>query len=77
MNASLPIFPTSVVGNHAMMGWWCLVRREAEAGRMGARDLAEALDAAVESRFSTQERAGVDVISDGEMRRLSSFFRSI
>jgi 5-methyltetrahydropteroyltriglutamate--homocysteine methyltransferase len=73
MKAPLPVLPTSVVGSHAKMGWWYLVRQEAEAGRMGARDLEEALDSALDVAILDQERAGVDVISDGEMRRLGSF----
>jgi len=40
------------------------VRQEAESGRMGQRDLAEALDTAVDIAILDQERAGVDVISD-------------
>ena len=31
MIASLPVLPTPVVGSHAKMGWWYLVRQEAEA----------------------------------------------
>ncbi len=76
MNVSLPILPTSVVGSHAKMGWWYLVRQEAEAGRMGCRDVAEALDTATDVAILDQERAGVDVISDGEMRRFGAFFRT-
>jgi 5-methyltetrahydropteroyltriglutamate--homocysteine methyltransferase len=76
MKASLPILPTSVVGSHAKMGWWYLVRQEAEAGRMGSRDVAEALDTAVDVAILDQKRAGVDVITDGEMRRFGSFYRT-
>jgi 5-methyltetrahydropteroyltriglutamate--homocysteine methyltransferase len=67
MKAALPILPTSVVGSHAKMGWWYLVRQEAEARRMGPRDVAEALDTAVDIAVLDQERAGVDVISDGKI----------
>ncbi len=41
MNAALPIFPTSVVGSHAKMGRWYLMRQEAEAGQLGSRDIGE------------------------------------
>jgi 5-methyltetrahydropteroyltriglutamate--homocysteine methyltransferase len=76
MKTSLPILPTSVVGSHAKMGWWYLVRQEAEAGKLGPRDVAEALDTAVDIAILEQERADVDVISDGEMRRFGSFYRT-
>ena len=76
MKTSLPILPTSVVGSHAKMGWWYLVRQEAEAGRLGSRDVAEALDTAADIAILDQERAGVDVITDGEMRRFGSFYRT-
>lgn len=76
MKASLPLLPTSVVGSHAKMGWWYLIRQEAEAGRLGSRDVAEALDTATDIAILDQERAGVDVITDGEMRRLGSFYRT-
>jgi methionine synthase II (cobalamin-independent) len=52
------------------------VRQEAEAGRMGPRDVAEALATAVDIAILDQERAGVDVISDGEMHRFDSFYRT-
>ncbi|MFQ5904439.1 MAG: methionine synthase, partial [Candidatus Binatia bacterium] len=76
MKTSLPVLPTSVVGSHAKMGWWYLVRQEVEAGRLGPRDIAEALDTATDIAILDQERAGVDVITDGEMRRFGAFFRT-
>lgn len=76
MKRSLPLLPTTVVGSHAKMGWWYLIRREAEAGRLGATDLEEALDTATDIAILDQERAGIDVITDGEMRRFGAFFRT-
>jgi len=46
---NLPLLPTSVVGSHAKMSWWYLMRQEAEAGRLGKTDLDEALDMAVDT----------------------------
>lgn len=74
--AALPILPTSVVGSHAKMGWWYLMRQEAEAGRIGPTDVQEALDTATDIAILDQERAGVDVVTDGEMRRFGAFFRT-
>ncbi|HWP57710.1 MAG TPA: hypothetical protein VNL14_07475 [Candidatus Acidoferrales bacterium] len=76
MKATLPVLPTSVVGSHAKMSWWYLIRQEAESGRLGPRDVAEALDTATDIAILDQERAGVDVITDGEMRRFGAFFRT-
>jgi len=76
MKADLPVLPTTVVGSHAKMGWWYLIRQEAEAGRLGSRDLEEALDTATDIAILDQERAGVDVITDGEMRRFGAFYRT-
>lgn len=76
MKAALPMLPTSVVGSHAKMGWWHLIRQEAEAGRLGGRDLSESLDTATDIAILDQQRAGVDVITDGEMRRFGAFFRT-
>lgn len=53
-----------------------MVRQEAEAGRLGPRDTAEALDTATDIAILDQERAGVDVVTDGEMRRFGAFFRT-
>jgi 5-methyltetrahydropteroyltriglutamate--homocysteine methyltransferase len=45
----------------------------AERGEYGSADLAELLDDGVELAIRDQERAGIDVISDGEMRRAGFF----
>ncbi|MGH7770988.1 MAG: methionine synthase [Candidatus Binatia bacterium] len=76
MSPTLPILPTSVVGSHAKMGWWYLMRQEAEAGRLGPADIRETLDTAADIAILDQERAGVDVITDGEMRRFGAFYRT-
>jgi 5-methyltetrahydropteroyltriglutamate--homocysteine methyltransferase len=66
----LPILPTSVVGSHGIPGWVHLTRDEAARGTLAAADLAEVYDDATKLALLDQERAGVDVVSDGEMRRL-------
>ncbi len=64
---------TSVVGSHAHPGWMEVALAAVERGEGGPADLAELLDDAVSIAIADQERAGIDVISDGEMRR-SGFF---
>jgi len=58
-----------VVGSYAIPAWLWAAWEKLEAGGFGAMDLAETENDAVETAIRDQERAGVDVISDGEMRR--------
>lgn len=81
MIAELPLFPTSLVGSYAQPEW--LIDRKKLAGRFPPRVRAtelwrvapefldEAQDDATLLAIRDQERAGLDVITDGEMRRES------
>lgn len=64
---------TSVVGSHAQPGWFAHAIAAAERGEYGPADLAELLADGVDLAIRDQERAGIDVISDGEMRRAGFF----
>src|SRR6187397_27926 len=64
---------TSVVGSHAHPGWFAHGVAAAAAGEFGPADLAELLADGVDLAIRDQERAGIDVISDGEMRRAGFF----
>ena len=64
---------TSVVGSHAHPGWFDHAIAAAERGEYGPADLEELLDDGVELAIRDQERAGIDVITDGEMRRAGFF----
>jgi 5-methyltetrahydropteroyltriglutamate--homocysteine methyltransferase len=77
----LPLLPTSLVGSYAQPDW--LIDRKNLAGRfpprVRARELwrvapeflEEAQDDATLLAIRDQERAGLDIITDGEMRRES------
>lgn len=69
MASTLPILPTSVVGSYAIPAWLWAAYEKIEAGGFGVMDVAETENDAVATAVRDQERAGVDVISDGEMRR--------
>jgi 5-methyltetrahydropteroyltriglutamate--homocysteine methyltransferase len=71
MRDRLPLIPTTVCGSHGLPSWVHLVREAAPAGRLGPVDLQEAYDDAVRIAMRDQLEAGVDVISDGEMRRVT------
>ena len=64
------LLPTSVVGSHGLPGWVWLAREAMEAGRMGAVDLRELVEDATQAALLDQERAGVDVVTTGEMMRV-------
>ena len=64
------LLPTSVVGSHGLPGWVWLAREAMEAGRMGPTDVRELMEDATQVALLDQERAGVDVVSTGEMMRV-------
>ncbi len=78
---SLPLLPTSLVGSYAQPEW--LIDRARLAGRFPPRvraaelwrippdRLAQAQDDATELAIRAQERAGLDIVTDGEIRRES------
>jgi 5-methyltetrahydropteroyltriglutamate--homocysteine methyltransferase len=70
---SSPLLPTSVVGSYAKPSWVWVALEAAQRGELGVADVKEVLDDAVDMALRDQEEAGIDVVSDGEMRR-SGFF---
>jgi 5-methyltetrahydropteroyltriglutamate--homocysteine methyltransferase len=64
---------TSVVGSHARPSWFASGIDAAERGEFGPADLAEMLDDAVDLALRDQEEAGIDIVTDGEMRRAGFF----
>jgi 5-methyltetrahydropteroyltriglutamate--homocysteine methyltransferase len=73
---SLPLIPTAVVGSHGKPGWWFTVVRAYEAGEAGPADLEEMFDDAADTVIRDMERAGIDIITDGEVRRLDGYVDS-
>ena len=68
---NMPVLPTQVVGSYGTPGWLYVVRDAMKRGEMGEVDIEEAFDDATNLAIMEQESAGVDVISDGEMRRFN------
>lgn len=72
------LLPTTVVGSHAYPSWFMTALDAIKNGDYGITDEREAFDDAVNAAILDQERAGVDIISDGEMRRwyfVQSFYQ--
>jgi 5-methyltetrahydropteroyltriglutamate--homocysteine methyltransferase len=72
----LPILPTTVVGSHGKASWWFAGVQAHERGEWGPGDLEEMLDDAADTAIRDMTRAGVDVITDGEVRRLDGYVDS-
>ncbi len=64
---------TSVVGSHAHPGWLDLAVAATERGELGPKDIHEVQDDAVDMALRDQEDAGIEVVSEGEMRRVGFF----
>ena len=75
-----PILPTSVVGSYATPSWLFTAIQEMDKGNYGETDINETFNDAVKVAISDQEKAGIDIISDGEMRRwhfVQSFYKKM
>ena len=78
MSDNLPLLPTSVIGSYAMPGWFWTAVDQIDQEKYGPSDIRETFDDAVNLAMLDQQRAGVDVITDGEMRRwyfVQSFYK--
>ena len=73
MTESISLLPTSVIGSYAWPAWLHTALAAAERGEYGPADMRETQDDAVDIALRDQEDAGVDIVSDGEMRRVGFF----
>ncbi|MCY4232157.1 MAG: cobalamin-independent methionine synthase II family protein [Bacteroidetes bacterium] len=64
---------TSVIGSYAPPAWLITALEAMKLGEYGASDIKETFDCAVDLAIRDQEDAGIDIITDGEMRRLGFF----
>lgn len=69
MTATLPILPTTVVGSYGLPSWLYAADDWIARDLFGPVDVAETYNDAVDRAILDQERAGIDIITDGEMRR--------
>jgi 5-methyltetrahydropteroyltriglutamate--homocysteine methyltransferase len=69
MPAIAKLLPTSVIGSYATPSWLWTALDQIEEGKYGETDERETFNDACNMAIRDQERAGVDIITDGEMRR--------
>ena len=63
------LFATSVVGSYSVPEWLERLKTDYYQRRMSGAYLQEIHDVAIKAALKDQERAGVDIVSDGELRR--------
>ncbi|HLH82154.1 MAG TPA: hypothetical protein VKV38_02735 [Trebonia sp.] len=61
--------PTTVVGSYSVPEWLERLKTEYYQRRISAQHLAEIHEVAIKAAIKDQERAGIDIVSDGELRR--------
>src|ERR1700722_13183346 len=63
----LPQLPTTVVGSYSVPEWLERLKTEYYQRRISAAHLAEIHEVAIKAAVKDQERAGIDIVSDGEL----------
>src|ERR1700722_8914701 len=63
------LLPTTVVGSYSVPEWLERAKSDFHEGRISRTSLNEIYDTAIKAALKDQERAGVDIVSDGELRR--------
>jgi 5-methyltetrahydropteroyltriglutamate--homocysteine methyltransferase len=63
------LLPTTVIGSYPVPEWLGRMRNDWYAGRISTRHLEEAHDMAIKAAVLDQQLVGLDIISDGELRR--------
>ena len=63
------LLPTTVVGSYSVPEWLERLKTEYYQRRISAAHLAEIHEVAIKAAINDQERAGIDIVSDGELRR--------
>jgi 5-methyltetrahydropteroyltriglutamate--homocysteine methyltransferase len=69
MNVAETIFPTTVVGSFSVPEWLERAKTDYYLQRTSKSYLREIYEVAIKAALKDQERAGVDIVSDGELRR--------
>lgn len=65
----LPPLPTTVVGSYPVPRWMERIKTEYFRGRMSHVQLLDVHEMAIKAALHDQKQAGIDIVSDGELRR--------
>ncbi len=64
-----PVLPTTVVGSYSVPEWLERLKTDYYRNRISRTHLREIHDMAIKAALKDQEIAGIDIVSDGELRR--------
>ena len=67
--ANTVLLPTTVVGSYSVPEWLERLKTEYYQRRISAQHMAEIHEVAIKAAVKDQELAGIDIVSDGELRR--------
>ncbi len=63
------LFPTSVIGSYAIPEWLERAKTDALQRRISSDQLQDMHNVTIKAAIKDQERAGIDIVTDGELRR--------
>jgi len=63
------LLPTTVVGSYSVPEWLERLKSDYYQRRISAQHLTEIHEVAIKAAVKDQEQAGIDIVSDGELRR--------
>jgi 5-methyltetrahydropteroyltriglutamate--homocysteine methyltransferase len=66
---TLKILPTTVIGSYSVPDWLGQLRNDYYQRRISRRHLDDITETAIKAALLDQERAGIDIVTDGELRR--------
>ncbi|MGH3883885.1 MAG: hypothetical protein ACRDRC_10855, partial [Pseudonocardiaceae bacterium] len=66
---TVPLLPTTVVGSYSVPEWLERLKTDYYRNRISRSHLGEIHDMAIKAALKDQENAGIDIVSDGELRR--------
>ena len=66
---ALTTLPTTVVGSYPVPEWMERLKTDYYRGRMSQAQLDDLHEMAIKAALRDQELAGIDIVSDGELRR--------
>lgn len=69
MDEQLPILPTTVVGAYPVPEWMERLKTDCLRGRISRAQLVDVHEMAIKAALRDQELTGIDIVSDGELRR--------